>query len=176
MTGEGGLPISAFCFPNFRFSAPPSQIVEDRLPCLPTGNPGAVSAKVVAKSHQPAGRASGPCRNFRPHDAPKASPTSGAPGKPLALRLPASPQATAPVSPGRQKSEQRGPRFPLSASIIVKLRVGVAQRVLKSAETRSHVAPRQNAEANTRGGESKMYSEVKNEIYSKAWKMDNPKT
>ena len=27
---------------------------------------------------------SGPCRNFRPHDAPKISPTSAAPGKPMA--------------------------------------------------------------------------------------------
>ena len=68
-----------------------------------------MSAKAFAKSHQPAGRASGTCRNFRPHIAPTICPTSGAPGKPLALRLPATHQATAPVSPGRQKSEQRGP-------------------------------------------------------------------
>jgi len=68
-----------------------------------------MSAKAFAKSHQPAGRASGPCRNFRPHSAPEISPTSAASGKPLALRLPASHQATARVSPGRQKSEHRGP-------------------------------------------------------------------
>ena len=80
-----------------------------RLKSSKTGCPGAVSAKAFAKSPQPAGRASGPCRNFRPHNAPKISPTSAAPGKPLALRLPASHQATAPVSPGRQKSEHRGP-------------------------------------------------------------------
>ena len=80
-----------------------------RLKSSKTGSPGAVSAKAFAKSPQPAGRASGPCRNFRPHSAPKISPTSAAPGKPLALRLPATHQATAPVSPGRQKSEHRGP-------------------------------------------------------------------
>ena len=75
-------------------------------PCS-EGNPGAVSAKALAKFHQPAGRASGPFQNFRPHNAPKISPTSAAPGKPLALRLPACPQATARVSSGRQKSATR---------------------------------------------------------------------
>jgi len=55
-----------------------------RLKSPKTGCPGAVSAKAFAKAHQPAGRASGPCQNFRPHSAPKISPTSGAPGKPLA--------------------------------------------------------------------------------------------
>jgi len=39
-----------------------------------------VSAKAFAKSHQPAGRASGPCRNFRPLNAPKFSPTKQAAG------------------------------------------------------------------------------------------------
>jgi hypothetical protein len=48
-----------------------------RLKSSKTGSPGAVSAKVLAKSPQPAGRASVPCRNFRPHDAPQFSPTSG---------------------------------------------------------------------------------------------------
>jgi hypothetical protein len=66
-----------------------------------------VRTKAFGKPHQPAGRASGPFRNFRPHIVPKISLTSAAPGKPLALRLPVSLQATARVSPGRQKSEQR---------------------------------------------------------------------
>ena len=83
-------------------SVPPSQIVEDRLPRRR-------ERESFRQVPQPAGRASGPCRNFRPHSAPKISPTSAAPGKPLALRLPATHQATAPVSPGRQKSEHRGP-------------------------------------------------------------------
>jgi len=68
-----------------------------------------MSAKAFAKSPQPARRASGPWQNFLPHDAPKISPTSAAPGKPLALRLPATCQATAPISPSRHKSEKRGP-------------------------------------------------------------------
>jgi len=46
-----------------------------------------VSAKAFAKPHQPAGRASRPLQNFRPHSAPKISPTSATPGKPLASRL-----------------------------------------------------------------------------------------
>ena len=88
-----------------------------RLKSSKTGSPGVVRAEAFAKSPQPAGRASGPCRNFRPHIAPKISLTSDAPGKPLALRLPASHQATAPVLPGRQKSASAAPRarflFPL---------------------------------------------------------------
>ena len=55
-----------------------------RLKPSKTGCPGAMSAKAFAKSPQPAGRASGPCRNFRPHSAPRISLTSAAPGKPLA--------------------------------------------------------------------------------------------
>jgi len=45
----------------------------------------------------------------KPLLGPEISPTSPAPGKPLALRLPTTYQAAAPVSPGRQKSEQRTP-------------------------------------------------------------------
>ena len=40
---------------------------------------------------------------------PKSVRPLAGPGKPLALRLPTTHQATAPVSPGRQKSEQRDP-------------------------------------------------------------------
>jgi len=41
-----------------------------RLKSSKTGGPGAMSAEAFAKSHQPASRASGPCRNYRPHVAP----------------------------------------------------------------------------------------------------------
>ena len=75
-----------------------------RLKPSKTGCPGALSAEAFAKSHQPASRASGPCRNFRPHDAPNFSPSSAAPGKLLALRLPACQQATDPFTPARQKN------------------------------------------------------------------------
>jgi hypothetical protein len=70
----------------------------------------AASAPAFAKSLQSAGRASDHCRNFGPHIAPNISLTSADPGQALALRLPASQQATAPVSPGRKKSGQRAPR------------------------------------------------------------------
>jgi hypothetical protein len=73
-------------------SVTPSQIVEDRLPRRSEHGS-------FAKFNQPAGRASGPSRNFRPHDAPKTSPTSAAPGKPLGGRLPARRQATTPSHP-----------------------------------------------------------------------------
>jgi hypothetical protein len=81
-----------------------------RLKSSKTDCPGAMSAKAFAKSHQPTGRASGPCRNFRPHSAPKISPTSGRSRRAAGL-TPAPPpaQATAPVSPGHQKSDHRGP-------------------------------------------------------------------
>ena len=72
-------------------------------PCS-EGNPGAVSAKALAKSPQPAGRASGPCRNFRPHSTPKISPTSAAPGKPLGL------------TPAREATRRRPPPHPAARS------------------------------------------------------------
>jgi hypothetical protein len=78
-----------------------------RLKLSKTGTPWRRERRSSAKSPQPAGRASVPCRNFRPHTAPTISLTSAAPGKPLALRLPVSLQATARVAPGRQKSGQR---------------------------------------------------------------------
>jgi hypothetical protein len=83
----------------------------DRLKSSKTGCPGAMSAQAFAKSPQPTRHASGPCRNFRPHHAPKISPDHCRPGKPLALRLPAAHQATASVSPDRQKSDHRGPMY-----------------------------------------------------------------
>ena len=55
-----------------RFHAAPFH----RLKSPKTGCPGAVSAGAFTKSHQPASRASGPCRNFRPHDTPNISLTS----------------------------------------------------------------------------------------------------
>ena len=77
-----------------------------------------MSAAAFAKSPQPASRASGPWQNFRPHDAPNISPTSAAPGKPLALRLPADRQATAHVSPGRQQVGTSRPRVPFTATTL----------------------------------------------------------
>jgi hypothetical protein len=56
-----------------------------RLKSSKTDCPGAMSAKAFAKSHQPAGCASGPCRNFRPHNAPKFTPTSGRSGQAAGL-------------------------------------------------------------------------------------------
>jgi hypothetical protein len=89
-----------------------------RLKSSKTGRPRRCESESHAKSPQPASRASGPLRDFRTHTAPKISLTSAAPGKPLALRLPASPQTTARVSPSRQKSVSATPRarfvFPLS--------------------------------------------------------------
>ena len=80
-----------------------------RLKSSKTGCPGATRAAAFAKSPHPASRASGPCRNFRPHRAPQIQSDLCRPGNPLASRLPSIHQATAPVSPGRQKSEHRGP-------------------------------------------------------------------
>jgi len=71
--------------------------------------PARCTRKLSPSSHQSAGRRSGPCRNFRPHDAPKISLTSAAPGKPLALRLPVSHQATAPRLTRPAEVSQRGP-------------------------------------------------------------------
>ena len=100
-----------------------------RLKPSKTGCPGALSAEAFAKSHQPASRASGPCRNFRPHDAPNIRPTSAAPGKPLALRLPAARQATALVSPGPSEVGRTRPRAPLMATTLTSSAPGMAQGV-----------------------------------------------
>ena len=71
-----------------------------------------------------AGRASGPCRNFRPHDAPNISPTTGRSGQ-AACRTPARhPLGDGPVSPGRHKSAQRGPAPHTRANSLDQLRTG----------------------------------------------------
>jgi hypothetical protein len=82
-------------------SATPSQIAEDRLP----RRRERVSFRQVPSAGRPRIRA---LAKLPPSQRPQISPTSAAPGKPLALRLPAARQATAPVSPGRHKSEKRG--------------------------------------------------------------------
>jgi hypothetical protein len=69
-----------------------------------------------AKSPQPTSRASGPYQNSRPHDALKISPTSAAPGKPLALRLPAARQRRPTPHRPAQVGTTR-PRAPLTATI-----------------------------------------------------------
>ena len=58
-----------------------------RLELSKIGSPGDVSAKAFAKSPQPARRASGPCRNFRTHHAPKISPPSADQASPWPLRF-----------------------------------------------------------------------------------------
>jgi hypothetical protein len=78
-----------------------------RLKSPKTGCPGAVSAKAFALTTPP--------KSVRP---------LAGPGKPMALRLPASPQATAPVSPGQHKSAQRGPAPQTTANSLVQLRAG----------------------------------------------------
>jgi hypothetical protein len=75
-----------------------------------------MSAQAFAKSHQPAGRASGLAETSALTAPPKSVRPLAGPGKPRALRLPTTHQATAPVSPGRQKSEQHGPPAPARAS------------------------------------------------------------
>ena len=59
------------CLPFATWNPPPSPPGISR-----QVRPGIVGAKAFAKPHQPAGRASGPLRNFRPHNAPKISLTS----------------------------------------------------------------------------------------------------
>ena len=83
-------------------SATPSQIVNDRLPRCH----GARKSRQVPSAGRPRIRA---LSKLPPSRHPKHQPDLCHLGKPLALRLPANHQATAPVSPGRHKSEQRGP-------------------------------------------------------------------
>ena len=77
-----------------------------RLKSSKTRCPGDVSAKAFAMSHQPARRASGPCRNFRPHSAPKFSPTFGRFGQADGRTPARHPPGDGPRLPGREKSEQ----------------------------------------------------------------------
>jgi hypothetical protein len=83
-------------------SVAPSQIVEDRLP----RRHERVS---FAKSHQPAGRASGPCRNLRPHSAPKISPTSGRSGQADGLTPARQPAGDGPLLTRPPRVNQLGP-------------------------------------------------------------------
>ena len=80
-----------------------------RLKSSKTGSPGVVRAKAFVKSHQPAGRASGPCRNFRPHSAPKISLTSAIRASHWPYACPP-PTRRRPASPPAVRSQPARPR------------------------------------------------------------------
>ena len=88
-----------------------------------------MSTAAFAKSHQPAGRASGPCRNFRPHDAPKISPTTGRSGQAAGLTPPRHPPSDGPRLTRPSEVGTARPRAPFDGHNIDKLRAGVAQGV-----------------------------------------------
>jgi hypothetical protein len=90
--------------------------------------PGVVRAKAFAKSHQPAGRASGPLRNFRPHNAPKISQTSDGQASRWPNACPP-PTGRRPASHLAVRSQSTRPRGPTSGSSMDKLRVGMARRL-----------------------------------------------
>jgi hypothetical protein len=104
-------------------------------------SPGAMRAAAFAKSHQPASRASGTFVKLPPSRRPQIQSGLCRPCKPPAIASPATIQATARVSPGRQTPEQRDPA-PTARRTPQKdlLRVGVALGVRSVAFAQHSIA------------------------------------